>query len=109
MYRYQLDNRDLLCKIGGDLALAAARAGDYDDAMRFYQKVVNYDRSLYRGRMPQLAWSKPASSEMKAQLRSYYQQMAQSDPDSTIPAEALLALEQPQPPKGPGRPLARPR
>ena len=68
------------------LALAAARARNKEQAMRFWKEKSSIDRN-------ELGWLfDVAKAGLKAELTEYYKKMGQDDPASQAPAAALLVL-----------------
>jgi tetratricopeptide (TPR) repeat protein len=68
-------------------ALAAARAGAYDEAMRLWRLRANIDRVDLNGLF------ELARLGLKDRLRSFYRQLAQDDPASWAPKVALQSLD----------------
>jgi hypothetical protein len=68
-------------------ALAAARAGAYDEAMRLWRLRANIDRGDLNGLF------ELARLGLKDRLRSFYRQLAQDDPASWAPKVALQSLD----------------
>lgn len=68
-------------------ALAAARSGAHDEAMRFWRLGANIDRGYLNG------ISELARLGLKDRLRSFYRQMAEDDPGSWVPNVALKSLD----------------
>lgn len=68
------------------LAVAAARAGAADDAMRLWSRAANFDR-LHLAPLGDLA-----RAGLADRLNAFYDDMAKSDPASTAPAAALRHL-----------------
>jgi hypothetical protein len=68
-------------------ALAAARAGAHDEAMRLWRLRANIDRGNLYG------LSELARLGLKERLRSFYRQLAQDDPASWAPKFALQSLD----------------
>jgi tetratricopeptide (TPR) repeat protein len=68
-------------------ALAAARAGAYDEAIRLWRLRANIDRGDFNG------LSELARLGLKDRLRSFYQQLAQDEPASWAPRAALQSLD----------------
>jgi hypothetical protein len=68
-------------------ALAAARAGAHDEAMRLWRLRANIDRGNLYG------LSELARLGLKDRLRSFYRQLAQDDPASWAPKVALRSLD----------------
>jgi hypothetical protein len=79
--------QSLLSEESRKWALAAARAGAHDEAMRLWRLKANIDRGNLYG------LSELARLGLKERLRSFYRQLAQDDPASWAPKFALQSLE----------------
>jgi hypothetical protein len=71
----------------GRIALAAAKAGALDDALRLWRVKANLDRGHF------LHLKDLAQFGLKEQLRSFYQQLGRDNPASWTPKAALRLLE----------------
>ncbi|MBC8126829.1 MAG: hypothetical protein H8M99_06765 [Gloeobacteraceae cyanobacterium ES-bin-144] len=71
----------------GRVALAAAKAGAHDDAMRIWQRITNLDLSCLK------SLDDLAKAGLKAKLISFYQTTAKAIPTSRIPTAAIAILE----------------
>ncbi len=73
------------------LAVAAAKAGATDEALRLWRAAVNFDRSLsdksYVRNLQTLA-----DLGLKPRLQAFYRRMAHDDPESHAPQDALALL-----------------
>jgi hypothetical protein len=70
----------------GRIALAAARAGAKEDALRLWRVKSNLDRSDLRS-LPELA-----GFGLEEQLGNFYRRIGEDDPVSWVPATALQLL-----------------
>jgi tetratricopeptide (TPR) repeat protein len=71
----------------GRIAVAAAKTGAEDEAMRLWRTTVNLDRMDFR-HLGDLA-----RFSLKQRLRDFYQQMSHDDPASRAPEAALKLLQ----------------